>query len=115
VNFSWRYESLNVLLWALSFVSELKRPDHTTNVDDLVPILMRRPRDTFIADARLRSMADLLDADDLIYRYHWASEDARLKRRQVPAGLNASVVLERVWALNWLIQPDEWDEVDTGT
>jgi hypothetical protein len=57
-----------------------------------------------------------LDEADLIYRYDWACVEARLKQRPTPANLNASVVLERHAALNWLIQYDaDWDEPDVNT
>lgn len=115
VNFSWRYESLNVLLWALGYVGVLVRPDRMVDVDAILPLLLRRPRERFIAEAQLRPMRELLDADDLIFRYHWATVDARLKRQPMPAGLNASVVFERHYALNWLVQESAWDAVDTST
>lgn len=115
LNFSWRYESLNVLLWALGYVEALQRPDRLVDTDTLIPILMRRPRELFLAAARPRPMVELLDADDLIYRYHWATTEARLKRQPMPAGLHASVVYERHYALNWLVAGADWDKVDTST
>ncbi len=64
-----------------------------------------------------RAIAEVLDEADLIYRYHWAARDARLKGRQPPAGLNLDVIQERHKALNWLIDYDraEWDDVTTDT
>ena len=69
-----------------------------------------------MAQVKLRDIEELLDEADLIYRYDWACVDARLKHQQAPAGLNASVVLERHGALNWLIQRDgDWDHPDVNT
>ena len=73
---------------------------------------------TFMAQAKLRDIASILDEADLIYRYHWACVDARLKQAPMPAGLNPSVVMERHAALNWLIDndgQDDWDNPDVST
>jgi hypothetical protein len=115
--FGWRYECLWVLLWALGFAEKLGRPDHIMDASQGVGIIKRLGRDGFLAQARLRPAAELLDAADLIYRYDWAVVNARLKRRSPPAGLNPDVVVEWHYALNWLIgyRGQEWDEVSTGT
>lgn len=67
--------------------------------------------------ARLRPQADILDACDLIYRYHWAVVDARLKNAPAPAGLDSGVVYERHYALNWLVgyMDQDWDDISTDT
>ena len=44
------------------------------------------------------------------------SDDARLKQQDAPENLNASFVVERHGALNWLIQHDgDWDNPDLNT
>jgi hypothetical protein len=115
--FGWRYECLWVLLWALGFVEKLGRPDHIMDAGQGVGIISRLGRDDFLAQAKLRPAAELLDAADLIYRYDWAVVDARLKQQTAPAGLDPDVVVEWHYALNWLIgyQDQEWDEVSTDT
>jgi hypothetical protein len=71
----------------------------------------------FIAEAKLRPFAQVLDQADLIYRYHWAVVDARIKNKPSPAGLEPGVVQERHHALNWLLgyMHQDWDEVSTDT
>jgi hypothetical protein len=68
-------------------------------------------------DADLRPQSELLSAADLIYRYHWAVVDARLKGQEPPAGLEGAVVYERHYALNWLIgySGPDWDDISTDT
>jgi len=52
----------------------------------------------------------------LIYRIHWAVVEAQLHKQPMPAGLNADVVYERHYALNWLTYyGDDWDNVSTDT
>ena len=70
----------------------------------------------FIASAKLRNIEAILDETDKIYRIHWAVRDAQLNKKTVPAKLDSGVVVERHYALNWLIwYADEWDEITTDT
>ena len=58
-----------------------------------------------------------LDALDLHYRAHWAVRQAQMEQADPPGGLIPGVVLERHYALNWLVRFEDapWDEVDTPT
>jgi len=117
VQFSWRYEAAWVLLWALGYVSSLQKPTKTCDVQFAV----RKMRDWgpvgFAASAKLRSLQEILDEVDLIYRYHWAVVEARVQGEPTPANLEPGVVLERHYALNWLIgyMDQEWDDITTDT
>ena len=115
--FAWRYECYTVMLWALGFIDTLDRPEKICDVPRVAAILKEHGRDGFLKKAKLRSQAELLDAADLIYRYHWATVDARVQNSQAPAGLNGEVIMERHHALNWLIGhlDQAWDDVSTDT
>jgi hypothetical protein len=115
--FSWRYEALWPLVWALGFVNEIGRPDHIVDVPALVALIQEQGPDGFRANARLRERGQILDALDLTYRYHWAVVDARLNGREPPGRLDPGVVMERHYALNWLTcyADQEWDYVSTDT
>jgi hypothetical protein len=117
LQFVWRYEALHVLLWSIGFVDKLDRPETTVDVRSTVRIFVEHRRAGLIAKAKLRTAAEILDAADLIYRYHWAVRDAGLNGRTPPAGLDADIVMERHHALNWLIgyAGQEWDDVSTDT
>jgi hypothetical protein len=117
VQFTWRYESLGVMLWALGFFDELARPDSIVDVPRAVGLLRDLGREGFVSKATLRSLDDILDQADLIYRYHWAVTDARINGRPAPAGLDRSIVYERHYALNWLIRymDQDWDDISTDT
>ena len=114
---SWRIEGAWVMLWALGFVAELEPPAHQVDPGDAFAIIRERGRDRFVAEARLRPAADLLDAADLIYRYHWAARDAEATGQAPPPGLDHGVIMERHHALNWLIGygDADWDDVTTDT
>ncbi len=117
VQFIWRYEGLNVLLWALGFSDELPYPDKIADVPWMVNQFMENGIEGFWEKAKLRDQSELLDAADLIYRYHWATRQAEREGTDMPAGLEWGVVLERHYALNWLIGylDQDWDDVSTDT
>jgi len=117
VNMIWKYEAYWVLLWALGIVDELKYPDEIADCDFAIEVVSRcRSLQEFMQQVKLRDIEEILDEADLIYRYDWACVDARLKQQNAPANLNASIVLERHGALNWLIQADaDWDNPDVST
>ncbi|ANF97890.1 hypothetical protein AR543_18950 [Paenibacillus bovis] len=118
VRFSWRYEALWVLLWALGYIDSLEKPTQICDVPEAVSIVQQF--DSFAAfrdGAQLRIASEILDAADLIYRYDWACVDSRVHQRPIPGGLDAGVVHERHYALNWLTGylDQEWDDVRTDT
>jgi hypothetical protein len=115
--FSWRYEAAWVLLWALGYLEELGKPSTICDVPKAVTIMHERSTAQFVADANLRSLEQVLDEADLIYRYDWAVVDARVNDKPSPAGLEPGVVQERHHALNWLIgyMDQDWDNVSTDT
>jgi hypothetical protein len=114
---NWRYESLHVLLWALGYIDSLSYPDQMCNVADDVKIIYELKEKNFRQNAKLRTKKEILDQADLILRINWACVNARVKNEPAPSGLNSSVVYERHYSLNWLINymNQEWDKVTTDT
>jgi hypothetical protein len=116
IQFTWRHEAAWTLLWALGFVPELGKPAQMCDVNFAVSTKLERTTSQFIEDSNLRPIADILDQADLIYRYHWAVTNARIKGQQIPAALDPGVTEERHYALNWLIGTEQaWDHVTTDT
>ena len=115
--FLWRYESLWVLLWSLGYVKNLETPTKICDVPFSVKTINDKGRESFIQNANLRSKTEILDQADLIYRYHWATTEARIKNNPMPGNLDNSVVYERHYALNWLISTKNqaWDDISTDT
>jgi hypothetical protein len=129
----WRLEALWVLVWALGEIETLDWPTQMCDVQTLVTLLMIfEDNDDFIANAKLRSASEILDATHQTMLIHWAIRDAWVHRRSIPMDLDWSgsaemvsvqqcpttgVVAERHHALNWLtcFQDAEWDDVDTPT
>lgn len=119
VRFSWQYENLFVMEWALGFIEELPFPDHLCDVPFTVRLLNDfSSLDEVLESSSPKSSKELLDAADLIYCLDWACVDARVNGLPAPAGMDGGVTMERHKSLNWLMGFDQsapWDEVDTPT
>ena len=115
--YSWQFENVEVLLWALGFRDMLLYPSNECDVDAIANTILTLGNDGLRSRARLRSQAELMDQADFVYRTHWAVRQAQLEREAVPAGLLWDVVYERHYTLNWLIgyMDQSWDEVSTDT
>ncbi len=131
----WRLESIWVLLWALGYLNEFDWPVGMCDVPKLVDIV--RPRELepeFVSAAQLRGRSDILDAQHLTMRIHWAIRETYVNGiGLIPEDLDWStesemvaitmspavgVIEQRHHVLNWLINfPDaeDWDHVDTPT
>ena len=101
----WRYEGLVVLMWAAGYLDSLDRPDATCDIQKIVSPLSSRTAEQFGKEAKPRSTAEILDEADLIYRYQWATADARRRGLKMPAGLDRTVVQQRFDMFTWLVSP----------
>jgi hypothetical protein len=129
----WRLECVEVLLWALRHVDALSWPTECCNVPRLTAIMQDAENDpAFVQRARLRPPGEVLDAQDLTLRLHWAIRQTWIDQKPIPADLDWSgnaeriplrdcpgvgVVEQRHHALNWLtcFGNADWDDVDTPT
>lgn len=131
----WRLESIWALLWSLGYIDELDWPRGMCDVSRIVEVLNPNESNAeFITNANLRSKAELLDAQDLIMRVHWAIRDAYVNHGgMIPENLDWSrdydaisvnmspavgVIEQRHHTLNWLVNfldPVDWDHVETPT
>ncbi len=118
IHFSWQYECLYVMLWALGHIDKLSFPDQICDVGAAVRIIRQYDSmDKLVGASILRTHEELLDEADLIYRMDWGCVDARSKGLPLPRNLEGGVVMERHKCLNWLIGSgnDDWDDVDVST
>lgn len=113
--FAWRYECLDVLLWALGYKEELPPPSEICDVPADVGVI--KEQGTQLAqNGELRSIDEILDMADYYYRLHWTAIELRLNN-QSRNELDEEIVMERHYALNWLISymGQQWDDVTTDT
>lgn len=114
--FNWRYEDCAVLLWVLSLM-ELKQPMEYCDVPGIGAILWENDFESLMNRAVLRDREEIMDMQDLVYRYDWACVEARIKRKEISA-LDGEIIYEWHYALNWLTSVDgitDWDRVSART
>ena len=117
INFSWKYECCNVLLWALGYLDSLEIPNRFCDVTKTVRVFVKNQSyELFESKSRVRKKEEILDQADLIYRFNWACVDAKINNQTID-NLDSGVVFERHHTLNWLINymDQDWDNVSTDT
>jgi hypothetical protein len=120
-NESWKCEGIWVLMWALNKIETLDFPDEFCDLENIdpddYPVGQDKDPNIFIDSiVSIRSKSEILDANDLYYRYNWACVDERINGRQIEE-INPGIVYERQYALNWLINymEQDWDHVSCDT
>lgn len=115
IAFSWRYEALFLLQWAMGMVDELPYPSAICDVPALAKRMVGIDEQAFIDNAKLRPAKEILDTLDLHYRLNWLVHEAGKENLDNVKDLEAGVVHERHYALNWLtgFEDADWDYVDT--
>ena len=116
ISFSWQYENLYVMEWALGLTEgSLEFPDHFCDIAKAAQVLTSFHSMREILDAaEPKKPEELLDACDMIFCLEWACSDTRMRDLPAPAGMDGGVVFERHKALNWLVGAGEkaaWDDV----
>ncbi|MGE6353426.1 DUF4272 domain-containing protein [Flavobacterium sp. NPDC079362] len=120
-NESWKCEGIWVLMWALNKVETLDFPNEFCDLENLdpddYPVGQDKDPNFFIdAIVSTRSKSEILDVNDLYYRFNWACVDERINGREIE-GINPGIVYERQYALNWLVNymEQDWDIVTCDT
>ena len=116
IKFAWRYEGLEVLLWALGYNAQLPPPNVICDVKKDTKTIVGNRAALLAKNARPRSISEILDMADYYYRLHWGAIELRLKNKKNSA-IDEEIIEERHRALNWLIRymGAEWDDVTTDT
>lgn len=120
INMIWKYEAYWTLIWALGLVEKLEYPSEICDCNFAVRAVADcEDFEDFMKNVKLRSIDEILNEADLIYRYNWACVNARINGESSPSNLDSGVVFERHWGVNWLIGKntynDEWDSISTDT
>ncbi|MES2261140.1 MAG: DUF4272 domain-containing protein [Pseudomonadota bacterium] len=112
VDIGWQAEAAQAIAWALG----LAEIDNTRHCDE--DLAVRLPfgdgEHGFIQAVQLRSISEIQEQVDLIYRMHWYTVNCRLTGKDCI--LNESIIRERRRALDWIYGIDEdWDEIPMHT
>ncbi len=118
---TWKCECIWTLIWSLNKLDNLGFPNELCNLQNIpsehYPVGQSKDPNSFINSIdSIRSKSEILNTNDLYYRINWACADARINRIQINE-VNPSVVYERHYTLNWLInyKGQEWDDVSCDT
>ena len=117
IDVSWRSEAIWILLWTINKVNDLELPIEEIIISDILDLLPDFKVDTkeFINTATIRTVSEILDQSDLIYRLHWATRNSVLGMLNAP-NINSDIVSERHYAINWVTcQEENWDDITTDT
>lgn len=114
--FAWRYECAHVLEWWLGLAAVVLPANELCVPKDVVGHLIDVSTTDLVARASPRSVAETLDQADLHYRLHWATIHLRVADKTSDQA-DEEIVMERHYALNWLIRyrDADWDDVSTDT
>lgn len=117
IQFSWRYEAVSVLLWALG-LHELNELDEICDVAAMAHTIRSFSSIEELCDAaKLRSEEELLDMHAKVLYYDWACVEARIQHIELE-GIEPGVVQEQHYAMNWLTganQTKDWDKIQCNT
>ena len=117
IKFAWRYEGLDILLWALGYKNTLPNPNKICDVKtDLNIIAKYKTSHLLEKNSHKRDINEVLDMADYYYRLHWAAIELRLNDK-TNKNINEEIIMERHYALNWLIRymNQNWDNITTDT
>ncbi|SDW46848.1 protein of unknown function [Marininema mesophilum] len=106
---TWRIEALWALLWALGLIERLGFPDAECDgakVKEVVPEIETEVT-TYINDAKLRPLSEILDELDWLRRLLWVGEQDKTGET-LPKGYEAIIAWQWHEALNWLIGNQVW-------
>jgi hypothetical protein len=108
----WRCESIWLLLWTINKIDQITLPDAEADLLQIFPYLpgFLEPTQDFIETASTRSVPEILDQCDFIFRLNWAfKENSELLTSTTR--LNAGVAHERYFAINWVSRMNErWED-----
>ena len=123
----WRLENIWALAWVLGHDVQLSYAGGQVGPDEIEPIFgaftptfTDGTLDAFVAATALRSKAELIQMEDLLYCAHNAVRSAQLGHDTVPPGFHplgdGGTVHERRQVLTWVLSTGvSWDETDLST
>ena len=116
----WRLEMCVSLFWACGFIKKLPYPDEMTDTTKQIAMLgLCKDFSDIMSNVKMRSLSEILDATDLLFRMNWACVEAQVKNNpSIMGDLFPDVVWEQHKGFNWLIgayDAENWDTVNPHT
>lgn len=130
IDMDWAYEAYWALCWCLGLVDDISNASVICDCEKAVSFVMdpinhpekaslfkkKSPFDTFKDRCHLRSIKEILDMEDLYYRYSWAINEKKVNEAATIGNLDSSVVFERRRALEWILSNVyDWYDVNLSS
>ena len=113
IDMGWSYEAYWALCWSLGLIRDISDASSICDCDKAISFLTRADSLAgFAKKCKLRKVKEILDMQDLYFRYNWAINQAKVSAETSLGDLNTSVVIERRRGLEWILSSvDDWNEL----
>ena len=113
IDMDWAYEIYWSICWCLGLVDDIKDGGQTCDCDAAISLVMKSNSvDDFKNKCNIRSISEILDMQDLYFRYHWAINEKKVNPSASIGTLYESNVVERRIGLEWIISDEEdWYDI----
>ena len=114
IDMDWAYETYWAICWYLGLIDDIKDASRLCDCNEAISFVMTsKSIEDFKSKCSPRSLREILDMEDLYYRYNWTINNKKIDPNTKIGNLNASNVIERRRGLEWIISNvDDWFEVD---
>ena len=108
IDIEWAYESYWALCWCLGLVDNINDAGRICDCNQAIMFVTScKSYDEFKSRCNLRSVKEILDINDLYYRYNWAINNKKIDTNTNIGNIIPSNVLERLRGLEWIISREE--------
>lgn len=118
MQYSWRSESVYILLWALDYFGFDEIPKNEKNLDKIGDLLKQDDfhKSIDIENAHFRSFNEIYKILDEVYKLNWEIRDSYINKEEPQNNYHPSIIYEWHYSLSWLTKPnEEWDSITTDT
>lgn len=108
IDMDWEYEAYWSLCWILGLVDDISDGGMTCDCDSAIRfVLSASSFEEFKSRCKLRNKEEILDMEDLYFRYEWAINERKVNPNTSIGNLNSSNVHERYRGLKWALSNEE--------
>ena len=108
IDMDWAYEIYWSICWALGLVDDITNANRVCDCDKAIEFVQNsKGVEDFISKCKVRSISEILDMQDLYYRYNWAINEKKVNKNASIDNLDPSNVIERRRGLEWILSDEE--------
>lgn len=114
IDIDWEYETYWALVWYLGLIDDIADASKICDCQVACSFVMNaNSLEEFKNKCNPRNIQELLDMEDLYYRYNWAINEKRVNPNANIGNINPSNVIERRRALEWILsEKEDWYEIN---